>query len=50
VYIVTAFSLVFAVWILGFTALSLLQGFLCGAVSVYGYQLAKQTKEGAIGK
>ncbi|BBH19874.1 hypothetical protein Back11_12190 [Paenibacillus baekrokdamisoli] len=47
VYIVTVFAIVFAVWIMGISALSFLQGFLCGAVSVYGYQMVKQAKEGA---
>jgi len=47
VYVVTLFSLFFSVWILGFGALQLLQGFLCGAVAVYGYEIIKQGREGA---
>jgi hypothetical protein len=46
VYMVSLFAIVFSVWILGFSPLSLLQGFLCGAVAVYGHQIVKQTKEG----
>ncbi|WP_217595496.1 phage holin family protein [Cohnella sp. GbtcB17] len=47
VYIVTLAAVLLSIWILGPGPLPLLQGFLCGAVAVYGYQLVKQTKEGA---
>jgi hypothetical protein len=46
VYAVTAFAVVFSVLLLGVSPVSVLQGFLTGAVSVYGYQLIKQGKEG----
>lgn len=46
VYIVTAVSIGFAVLLLGNSPLSYLQGFLCGAVAVYGYELVKQGKQG----
>lgn len=45
VYVVTVFSLAFAVWMVGFTPAGLLQGLLCGAVAVYGNQLIKQAKK-----
>ena len=45
VYIVTVVAIVFAVFLLGFTAQSILQGILCGAVAVYGNQLAKQVRK-----
>lgn len=43
VYAVTAVAIVCACLILGFQVESVLQGVLCGAVSVYGNQLVKQT-------
>ena len=46
VYIVTLFAIVFVVSMLGFSAQSVLQGILCGAVAVYGNQLIKQTVNG----
>lgn len=46
VYIVTAISITLTVMILGFSAESIIQGVLCGAFSVYGHQLVKQTKKG----
>lgn len=46
VYIVSLVAVVFAVLLLGNNPLSYLQGFLCGAVSVYGYEIAKQTVKG----
>lgn len=46
VFIVTAAALLLTVWMLGLSPESILQGLLCGAVSVYGHQLLKQTKEG----
>lgn len=45
IYVVTLFALVFTVSILGVTPVALLQGLLCGAVSVYGNQLVKQVKK-----
>ncbi|WMT42860.1 phage holin family protein [Paenibacillus sp. D2_2] len=45
IYGVTAVAIVFAVVLLGFTAQSVLQGILSGAVAVYGNQLVKQTRK-----
>ncbi|PZD96410.1 hypothetical protein DNH61_07830 [Paenibacillus sambharensis] len=45
VYLVTLVSVIFTIWLLGFGPIQLLQGFLCGAVSVYGYQVVKQGAE-----
>jgi len=45
VFIVTAASVGFTVWMLGVTPESFLQGILCGAVAVYGHQIVKQAKE-----
>lgn len=45
IYGVTVVAIVFAVVLLGFTAQSVLQGILCGAVAVYGNQLVKQAKK-----
>lgn len=50
VYIVTAFAVVIVIIMDGPSAESVLQGILCGAVSVYGHQLVKQGKEGAVGE
>ncbi|SFA91350.1 Phage holin family Hol44, holin superfamily V [Cohnella sp. OV330] len=49
IYIVTVFSIAFTVATLGVSALSLLQGFLAGAVAVYGNQFAKQAVKAAGG-
>ncbi|BBH20932.1 hypothetical protein Back11_22770 [Paenibacillus baekrokdamisoli] len=46
IYVVTAFAIVVTLFLLGFHVKSVLQGILCGAVSVYSHQLIKQTKEG----
>ncbi|CAM3464456.1 phage holin family protein [Paenibacillus lupini] len=43
VYAVTAVAIISTCFILGFHVESVLQGVLCGAVSVYGSQLVKQT-------
>jgi hypothetical protein len=43
VYAVTAVAVICSCLILGFHVESVLQGVLCGAVSVYGNQLVKQT-------
>jgi len=45
IYIVTAFAIVFAMFLQGYTIQSLIQGILCGAVAVYGNQLIKQAKK-----
>lgn len=45
IYGVTVVAVAFAVVLLGFTAQSVLQGILCGAMAVYGNQLVKQTKK-----
>ncbi|QJC52432.1 hypothetical protein HGI30_13240 [Paenibacillus albicereus] len=45
VYIVTGAAIVLAMALQGFTLKVGLQGLLCGAVSVYGHQLFKQTRE-----
>lgn len=50
VYIVTAIALGLTVWTLGLSPESIIQGILCGAFSVYGHQLLKQGKEGAVGE
>lgn len=47
VFLVTAFSVGFTVWMVGVTPESFLQGILCGAVAVYGNQIVKQVKERA---
>lgn len=49
VYIVTAIAIVVTLLLQGLTITSVLQGILCGAVSVYGHQLVKQGKEGTGG-
>ncbi|WP_020616153.1 phage holin family protein [Paenibacillus daejeonensis] len=49
VYVVTGVAIVLAVLLLGNSTLSYLQGFLCGAVAVYGYELVKQAAKGAVG-
>nr|WP_036690359.1 phage holin family protein [Paenibacillus tyrfis] len=45
IYIVTVVAAVFASLLIGFSAVSVLQGILCGAVAVYGNQLLKQAKK-----
>ena len=45
VYIVTAIAIVVTLLLQGLTVTSVLQGILCGAVSVYGHQLVKQAKK-----
>lgn len=45
IYAVTVVAVAFAIVMLGFTPQSVLQGILCGAVSVYGNQLVKQAKK-----
>ncbi|MEY9096294.1 phage holin family protein [Paenibacillus sp. RC84] len=46
VYVVSLIAVSFTVWIKGFAPETVLQGILCGAVAVYGYQLVKQAKKG----
>lgn len=43
IYVVTLAAIIVVCLMLGFTAESILQGILCGAVAVYGNQLVKQT-------
>jgi len=50
IFIVMAIAVLFAVWMLGWGPLALLQGVLCGAVAVYGYEAYKAAREGAVGK
>lgn len=45
IYIVTAFAIVFAMFLYGFTVQAIIQGILCGAVAVYSNQLVKQAKK-----
>jgi len=49
IYIVTVAAVIIVGALLGWTASSILQGVLCGAVAVYGNQLVKQTSRGASG-
>lgn len=44
VYIVTVIAVLLVVWMYGFSPESIIQGVLCGAFSVYGHQIYKQTK------
>lgn len=46
IYAVTLAAIFIVCLTLGFTAESILQGILCGAVAVYGNQLVKQTQKG----
>jgi len=46
VFIVTGFSLLVTVWMLGWSAESCIQGVLVGAFAVYGNQIIKQAKRG----
>lgn len=45
IYAVTVVAVACAIFVLGFTPQSVLQGILCGAVAVYGNQLVKQAKK-----
>lgn len=45
VYIVTAIAVVVTLLLQGLNVTSVLQGVLCGAVSVYGHQLIKQAQK-----
>jgi len=45
VYLVTAFAILLAIGLIGLSVETIIQGILCGAVSVYGHQLVKQTRE-----
>ncbi|SDT41036.1 Phage holin family Hol44, holin superfamily V [Paenibacillaceae bacterium GAS479] len=45
VYIVSAVAILLAMALQGFTLKVGLQGLLCGAVSVYGHQVIKQSRE-----
>lgn len=45
VFVVTALAIVFTIWMLGPTPEAILQGILCGAVAVYGYEVAKAAKQ-----
>jgi len=45
VYLVTIFAVLLVIWLCGFGPHSVIQGVLCGAFSVYGHQLVKQTRE-----
>lgn len=47
VFYVTLFAVVFAVWMLGSKPEIILQGILCGAVAVYGYEFTKGIKGAA---
>lgn len=44
VFYVTLFAVAFAVWMMGPKPEIILQGILCGAVSVYGYEFLKAVK------
>ncbi|MCM3747471.1 phage holin family protein [Paenibacillus pasadenensis] len=50
VYAVTVVGVLMACLLLGGSVESIIQGVLCGAVAVYGYQLIKQTAKGASGE
>ncbi|MEK5165966.1 hypothetical protein GNQ08_29650 [Paenibacillus macerans] len=50
IYIVTAFSIVFALFLCGFTVQAIIQGILCGAFAVYGNQFIKQFKKSGSAK
>ncbi|BBI32060.1 phage holin family protein [Cohnella abietis] len=43
VYIVTIAAVLLAVWLIGFSPESVIQGVLAGAFAVYGHQMIKQT-------
>jgi hypothetical protein len=44
VLLVTLFAIIFSVWMMGPKPEIILQGILCGAVSVYGYEFLKGIK------
>lgn len=44
VYIVTLFAILLAIGLIGLSVETVVQGILCGAVSVYGHQIVKQTR------
>ncbi|RAW09736.1 hypothetical protein DC345_30205 [Paenibacillus taichungensis] len=46
IFYVSAFSIVFAILMLGLNAESVIQGILTAAVAVYGNQFVKQSKKG----
>ncbi|MGN7457901.1 phage holin family protein [Paenibacillus pasadenensis] len=50
VYAVTAVAVLLTCLLLGWSVESVTQGVLCGAVSVYGNQLVKQTREAVTGE
>ncbi|SDR81010.1 Phage holin family Hol44, holin superfamily V [Paenibacillaceae bacterium GAS479] len=50
VYAVTAVGILMACLLLGLSVESVIQGVLCGAVAVYGYQVVKQTSKAANGE
>ncbi|WP_422659132.1 phage holin family protein [Paenibacillus sp. EC2-1] len=47
VYIVVVLAVMFTVWLLGWSAESLIQGILSGSFAVFGHQIVKQAKIGA---
>lgn len=50
IYVVTLVAVIMACLLLGLGAESVIQGVLCGAFAVYGYQLVKQTAKVANGE
>lgn len=50
VYAVTAVAVLMTCLLLGWSVESVIQGVLCGAVSVYGNQLLRQTREAVTGE
>ncbi|MCM3746512.1 phage holin family protein [Paenibacillus pasadenensis] len=49
IYIVTLVSLLMTCMLLDWTVMSIIQGVLCAAVAVFGYQIVKQTTKAAEG-
>ncbi|PAF31848.1 phage holin family protein [Paenibacillus sp. 7516] len=47
VFIITAFSLLVTIWMMGLSAEAFIQGVLVGAFAVFGNQVIKQAKKGA---
>lgn len=45
VYVVVVFAALLTVWMLGWSAESLIQGILAGAFAVFGHQAVKQAKK-----
>lgn len=45
VYILTAFAILLTFGLVGLSIEAAVQGLLCGALSVYGHQVVKQTRE-----